>query len=129
MVPKTTHSPVKRLDRQVGRDATTCAAGKKVLATDLSLGNIRTRTVWTRLERTGTERISMKPLRLTLTLLILVAPLSAQQESGVSLTMRFPNGASRFHSRCPGNRVYPARETVYSLSEQVLLPCRCDAGL
>ena len=30
----------------------------------------------------------MKPLRLTLTVLILVVPLSAQQESGVSLTIR-----------------------------------------
>src|SRR5713226_7791213 len=39
----------------------------------------------------------MKPLRLTLTLLILVVPLAAQQESGVSLTIRFANGTSRFH--------------------------------
>src|SRR5260370_12821503 len=39
----------------------------------------------------------MKPLRLTLTVLILVVPLSAQQESGVSLTVRFANGTSRFH--------------------------------
>jgi hypothetical protein len=38
----------------------------------------------------------MKPLRLTLTVLILVAPLSAQ-ESGVSLTIRFANATSRFH--------------------------------
>jgi len=39
----------------------------------------------------------MKPLRLTLAVLILVAPLSAQQESGVSLTIRFANATSRFH--------------------------------
>jgi hypothetical protein len=39
----------------------------------------------------------MKRLRLALTLLILVAPLSAQQDSGVSLTIRFPNDTSRFH--------------------------------
>jgi hypothetical protein len=39
----------------------------------------------------------MKPLRLALAALILAAPLFAQNESGVSLTIRFADGASRFH--------------------------------
>ncbi len=39
----------------------------------------------------------MKPLRLTLTVLLLTVPLFGQQESGVSLTIRFANGTSRFH--------------------------------
>jgi hypothetical protein len=39
----------------------------------------------------------MKPLRLILTALILAAPLSAQQESDISLSVRFLNGTSRFH--------------------------------
>src|SRR5260370_41426158 len=49
---------------------------------------------WNRQER---RVFSMKPLQLALTVLILVAPLSAQQESGVSLAIRFPNDTSRFH--------------------------------
>jgi len=39
----------------------------------------------------------MKPLRLTLTALLLALPLCAQQDSGVSLTIRFADGTSRFH--------------------------------
>lgn len=39
----------------------------------------------------------MKPLRLTLAALILAAPLSAQQEGSVSLTIRFADDTSRFH--------------------------------
>ena len=39
----------------------------------------------------------MKPLRLILTTLILAAPLSAQQDSDISLSVRFLNRTSRFH--------------------------------
>jgi hypothetical protein len=39
----------------------------------------------------------MKPLRLTLAVLIMAVPLFGHQESGVSLTIRFVNGTSRFH--------------------------------
>jgi hypothetical protein len=39
----------------------------------------------------------MKPLRLALAALILASPLFAQNESGVSLTIRFADGTSRFH--------------------------------
>jgi len=39
----------------------------------------------------------MKPLRLALAALILASPLFAQDESGVSLTIRFADGTSRFH--------------------------------
>jgi hypothetical protein len=39
----------------------------------------------------------MKPLRLTFTLFLLASPLCAQSESGVSLTIRFADGTSRFH--------------------------------
>jgi hypothetical protein len=39
----------------------------------------------------------MKLLRLTLTALMLALPLYAQQDSGVSLTIRFADGTSRFH--------------------------------
>jgi hypothetical protein len=39
----------------------------------------------------------MKPLRLTFAALILASPLFAQNESGVSLTIRFADGTSRFH--------------------------------
>ena len=39
----------------------------------------------------------MKPLRLALAALILASPLFAQNESGISLTIRFADGTSRFH--------------------------------
>jgi hypothetical protein len=39
----------------------------------------------------------MKPLRLAFAALILASPLFAQNESGVSLTIRFADGTSRFH--------------------------------
>jgi hypothetical protein len=39
----------------------------------------------------------MKPLQLTLAALILASPLLAQNENGVSLTVRFADGMSRFH--------------------------------
>jgi hypothetical protein len=39
----------------------------------------------------------MKPLRLIFAALILASPLLAQDESGVSLTVRFAEGSSRFH--------------------------------
>jgi hypothetical protein len=39
----------------------------------------------------------MKPLRLALAALILVVSSIAQNESGVSLTIRFANGTTRFH--------------------------------
>jgi len=38
----------------------------------------------------------MKPLRLALTVLMLVLPVRAQ-DSGVSLTIRFVDGTNRFH--------------------------------
>jgi hypothetical protein len=40
----------------------------------------------------------MKPLRLIFAALILSSPLLAQNESGVSLTIRFADGTSRFHA-------------------------------
>src|SRR6266481_1327247 len=40
----------------------------------------------------------MKPLRLALTVLTLAVPLFAQQESAVSLTIRFVDGTRRFHT-------------------------------
>jgi hypothetical protein len=39
----------------------------------------------------------MRHLRLVFILLVVAVPLSAQQESGVTLTIRFPDGSSRFH--------------------------------
>ena len=39
----------------------------------------------------------MKPLRLALTLLMSVLSLRAQQDRGVSLTIRFVDGTNRFH--------------------------------
>jgi len=39
----------------------------------------------------------MKPLRLTLSVLMSVLPFHAQQDSGVSLTIRFVDGTNRFH--------------------------------
>ena len=39
----------------------------------------------------------MRLLRLTFAALILASPLLAQNESGVSLTIRFADGTSRFH--------------------------------
>ena len=39
----------------------------------------------------------MKPLRLIFAALILASPLLAQDESGVSLTIRFADGSSRFY--------------------------------
>ena len=39
----------------------------------------------------------MKPLRLIFAALILTSPLLAQNESGVSLTIRFADGTNRFH--------------------------------
>src|SRR5437016_12140707 len=39
----------------------------------------------------------MKPLRLIFAALVFAPPLFAQNESGVSLTIRFADGTSRFH--------------------------------
>jgi hypothetical protein len=39
----------------------------------------------------------VRPFRLIFIALVLTAPLSARQENGVTLTIRFPDGASRFH--------------------------------
>ena len=39
----------------------------------------------------------MNPLRLALSVLMVVLPLHAQQDRGVSLTIRFVDGTNRFH--------------------------------